>query len=297
MPVFFRAGAEARSTKKLQSMPGRPEAAPDEMRIESVSESTNPSVTMETIYAKIRAQALIIAAHYPPADFYQMYAAEIQYSADIFMQDALIVELRDVVAAQIENDFGHGMDHANKVAVEAGALVAIEAKRVSCPKPRMNHLVRMAHCAGLFHDICRKEENHAWKSADFAGRILQTYDLEQADVTDICRAIRNHEAFKDTEKAETSEGAMLSDCLYDADKFRWGPENFTHTVWDMVIFGKIPFQKFIHLYPKGVAFLEKIKPTFRSITGKACGPQFIDLGIAIGRELYGYIQAEYAQYF
>jgi hypothetical protein len=252
---------------------------------------------MDAIYSKIRTQALIIAAQYPPADFYQTYADEIQFSADVFIQDALIIELRDFVQANIENDYGHGMDHANKVAVDAGALVAIECKRAECLPSQLEHLVRMAHCAGLFHDIRRKEENHAHKSADYTAEVLKTYDFANADVADICTAIRNHEAFKETEDAATREGAMLSDCLYDADKFRWGPENFTHTVWDMVAFGKIPFQKFIMYYPKGVAFLDKIKPTFRSATGKACGPQFIDLGLAIGRDLYGYIQTEFAEYF
>jgi hypothetical protein len=254
------------------------------------------SESMDVIYAKIQAQALIIASHYPPADFYQTYADEIQYSADVFIQDALIIELRDFVQANIENDFGHGMDHANKVAVDAGALVAIECRRAECLPSQLEHLVRMAHCAGLFHDIRRKEENHARKSADYTAEVLKTYDFKNADVADICIAIRNHEAFKDIEDAATREGALLSDCLYDADKFRWGPENFTHTVWDMVAFGKIPFQKFIMYYPKGVAFLDKIKPTFRSATGKACGPQFIDLGLAIGRDLYGYIQTEFAEY-
>jgi hypothetical protein len=255
------------------------------------------SESMDAIYSKIRTQALIIAAQYPPADFYQTYADEIQYSADVFIQDALIIELRDFVEAHIENDFGHGMDHANKVAVDAGALVAIEGKRAACSSIQVQHLVRMAHCAGLFHDIRRKEQNHARKSADYAAEVLSTYNFANADVANICTAIRNHEAFKDTEETATLEGAMLSDCLYDADKFRWGPENFTHTVWDMVAFGKIPFQKFITYYPKGVAFLDKIKPTFRSATGKVCGPQFIDLGLAIGRDLYGYIQTEFAEYF
>jgi hypothetical protein len=252
---------------------------------------------MDAIYSTIRARALIIARQYPPADFYQIYAEEVQYSADVFIQDPLIIEMRDFVAANIENDFGHGMDHANKVAVDAGALVAIEGKRNAYSPSRAAHLVRTAQCAGLFHDIRRKEEHHARKSAEYAAQILKAYNFAEGDVVDICVAIRNHEAFKDTEDTATPEGAMLSDCLYDADKFRWGPENFTHTVWDMAVFGKIPFKKFISYYPKGVLFLEKIKPTFRSATGKICGPQFIDLGLAIGKEIYEFIQMEFAEYF
>ena len=75
---------------------------------------------------------------------------------------------------------------------------------------------------------------------------------------------------------------MLSDCLYDADKFRWGPDNFTHTIWDMVGFINPPLKTFVSHYPKGMALLKKIRGTFRSRTGRRYGPQFIDVGIAIG---------------
>ncbi len=150
---------------------------------------------MDAIYSKIRDQALIIARRYPPADFYQTYADEVQYSADVFIQDAWIIELRDFVSATIENDFGHGMDHANKVAVDAGALIAIEGRRADCAPSRLEQLIRMAHCAGLFHDIRRKAENHALKRADSAAEVLKSLAVEPAVAADICRAIRNHEEF------------------------------------------------------------------------------------------------------
>jgi len=40
--------------------------------------------------------------------------------------------------------------------------------------------------------------------------------------------------------------------------------------------------------------LEKIKNTFRTDAGKQYGPQFIDLGIAIGEELYQVILSEFS---
>ena len=252
---------------------------------------------MDSIYTRIRSQALIIAAKYPPPDFYQAYEEQVEYSSRFFSEDAMIVDLRGFVAGKIENDFGHGLDHAKKVALDAGALMAIESRQCDYSSAQLKHLVRMAQCAGLFHDILRKEENHARRSADYAAQILKGYSFADGDVVDICVAIRNHEAFKETEETVTPEGALLSDCLYDSDKFRWGPENFTHTVWDMVKFGNIPVKQFVSYYPRGIAFLDKIKPTFRSRTGKAFGPQFIDLGLAIGRELYAYIQTEKAEYF
>ena len=62
----------------------------------------------------------------------------------------------------------------------------------------------------------------------------------------------------------------------------------------MVAFSNIPFRQFLSYYPKGMAFLDKVKSTFRSRTGKAYGPQFIDQGLAIGRELYEFIRTEFS---
>jgi len=40
--------------------------------------------------------------------------------------------------------------------------------------------------------------------------------------------------------------------------------------------------------------LAKIKRTFRTRTGKKYGPQFIDLGVSIGKELFNVINTEFA---
>jgi len=48
------------------------------------------------------------------------------------------------------------------------------------------------------------------------------------------------------------------------------------------------------LYPKGMERLYKIKSTFRTRTGKKYGPQFIDIGLAIGEDLLKVINAEFA---
>jgi hypothetical protein len=158
----------------------------------------------------------------------------------------------------------------------------------------INQRVIIVQCAGLLHDIQRRHENHAVKGAVYARQVLQVLPFKSHEVDDICGAIRNHEAFKKTVKARTSEGALVSDCLYDADKFRWGPDNFTDTVWAMVSFFNIPVAQFVDLYPEGMEKLAKIKHTFRTNTGKKYGPQFIDLGLAIGEELFDVIQTEFA---
>jgi hypothetical protein len=62
----------------------------------------------------------------------------------------------------------------------------------------------------------------------------------------------------------------------------------------MVSYYKMPFSKFIEQYPKGMEGLEQIKSTFRTQTGKKYGPQFIDIGLAIGQELHKVIRTEFA---
>jgi hypothetical protein len=118
--------------------------------------------------------------------------------------------------------------------------------------------------------------------------------MKADEIEDVCRAILNHEAFKKNIRIARPEGILVSDCLYDADKFRWGPDNFTDTLWDMISFYNPSLENFMARYPQGMAGLAKIKTTFRTETGKKYGPQFIDLGLAIGKKLYDVIHAEFS---
>jgi hypothetical protein len=249
---------------------------------------------MEIIYARFRKRARQIVSRYPSPDFYQDHSFANELSRHYFETNSFTSELRKFVAEHLEENFGHGLEHAIKVAIDAGALMIIENKIAEQTNNRINRRVTVVQCAGLLHDIKRRQKNHAIKGSDHARKVLKPYPLDPGEVDDICRAIRNHEAFKPTVKADTIEGTLVSDCLYDADKFRWGPDNFTDTVWAMVSYFNIPVVEFMDLYPEGMEKLAKIKRTFRTHTGKKYGPQFIDLGIAIGKELFHVINIEYA---
>ncbi len=249
---------------------------------------------MEIIYARFRKRARQIVSRHPSPDFYQDHSFANEMSRQYFKTNSFTAELRKFVAKHLEENFGHGLEHAIKVAIDAGALMIIENKLAQQPDNRINRRVAVVQWAGLLHDIKRRKENHAIKGSDHARKVLKPYPLDPSEVDDICRAIRNHEAFKPTVKADTIEGALVSDCLYDADKFRWGPDNFTDTLWAMVSDFKIPVVEFMDLYPEGMEKLAEIKHTFRTRTGKKYGPQFIDLGVAIGKELFNVINTEFA---
>ena len=79
---------------------------------------------------------------------------------------------------------------------------------------------------------------------------------------------------------------LLSDALYDADKFRWGPDNFTETLWAMIIPRGIPLRTLLPRFLPGIEGIRKIRESFRTATGREYGPDFIDRGLTIGRRLY-----------
>lgn len=248
---------------------------------------------MDAVYLEIREVARKIVARYPRPDFYRLHPSADRASRQFFRSDTAIVRLRKEMAECLDDDFGHGMGHVQKVAVDAGTLILIESRLACQARDRIQRNLLLAQCAGLLHDICRKEKFHADRGAERARDILKTYPLGSDEIAHVCTAIRNHEAFTCRERPPSLQARLVSDCLYDADKFRWGPDNFTHTVWDMVGFLNPPLDAFLDHYPKGMALLKKIRGTFRSGTGRSYGPQFIDMGIAIGQELYEVIVTDF----
>jgi hypothetical protein len=55
----------------------------------------------------------------------------------------------------------------------------------------------------------------------------------------------------------------------------------------------LPPSRFLSLYPGALEYIATIKTTFRTSVGKEYGPQFIDIGLEIGRALLEMIQSEY----
>jgi hypothetical protein len=247
-----------------------------------------------SLYALLRERARLIAARLPPPAFYREQAVAVGVSCDLFDLSPLVVDLRRDACLRLEDDFGHGMRHAVKVALDAGALTHIEGRAAGYGGGDLARRISIAHCAGLLHDIVRKQANHAEQGASHARRLLAAHPLSVEEIEDICLAIRNHEAFRPTAAVNTREGALVSDCLYDADKFRWGPDNFTDTLWDMLAFTRPSLPEFLRHYPRGMERIAGISSTFRTPSGKKYGPGFIDLGLAIGRELHGVIVSEFA---
>jgi hypothetical protein len=251
---------------------------------------------LDPVYQNIRQAARRIVQRCPEPDFYKDHAEALQWSDDFFETDPVIRDLIEFVSTKLENDFGHGLKHSAKVAREAGALMIVECRRDGRTEISTRRNVLVVQCAGLLHDVRRKEKNHAARGAEFAKEILPGYSFSAVETEAVYTAIYNHEAFGKTIPIVSPGGMLVSGCLYDADKFRWGPDNFADTVWEMIAFLNPPIGEFIKRYPDGMKGISRIRDTFRTPTGREYGPQFIDIGLLIGEQLYAYLKEAFIDF-
>ncbi len=236
-------------------------------------------------YKVARALAGEIAATFVAPRFCTELGRERDISRQMLSTDPILERSRDIVKMRDE-DFGHGLAHLEKVAIDAGAIVHQESARLGATAEQTDRAVFLALLASILHDVKRRTSNHAHQSALAAAEILADFPLEEDEREWIIHSIRNHEAFTEPTPVGCPEGQLLSDALYDADKFRWGPDNFTDTLWEMISPEDVPIRALLAHFPKGVDGVKKIAGTFRSETGRRYGPEFIEIGLAIGNKLY-----------
>lgn len=248
---------------------------------------------MEDIYEEMMTASRDIAASFPPPRFYTSCREALESSASIYSSDGQILKCRRRILTELKEDFGHGMGHAERVALEAGALAHIEGGKIS-QGPLQRRFCLLAQIAGLLHDLRRGEKNHAKASAAAAAGLLTEFSLDPGEGEYILQAISNHEAFVEPARVDSPVGQMISDALYDADKFRWGPDNFTLTLWQMLRSSRAPIDRLVRRFPKGLIGIAGIKETFRTETGKTYGPEFIDLGLSIGEKIYRMLRERFA---
>ncbi|WP_153304451.1 HD domain-containing protein [Desulfosudis oleivorans] len=247
-----------------------------------------------TIYADLRQTARQMAEAGPQPDFYRDFAVAVARSRRDLETSVYLGELAETIRSRSPGNLGHGLGHAWQVALDAGAVAAVEAEQAGCSSAETIHMVLLAHCAGLLHDIARSAPDHAAEGARVAHRHLERAGvLDGSGIDLVTFAIRHHEAFKPVPPSPSTAGHIVSGSLYDADKFRWGPDNFTHTLWQMIQTAPPPLPRFVGYYPRAMAVIADIKTTFRTRTGRAYGPQFIDMGLDIGNRLLAVIRSRY----
>jgi hypothetical protein len=245
---------------------------------------------MKNIYRRLMNESRCIASRYEVPDFYRRFKPSLAISRRIFFQNPMIIHCRALVAPQYADEFGHGLQHVTKVSIDAGTIVLLEGEKYFPVQAELERAVIMVQLAGLLHDIKRQEYSHARAGAKAARELLQNFPLNGKELNCIAEAIANHEAFSEPQSFDTLAGQLVADALYDADKFRWGPDNFTHTVWYMMSYQQVGVVELFTRFPWGVNGLLKIKETFRTNIGAQYGPEFIDLGVKIGKEVYQHLQ-------
>ena len=237
-----------------------------------------------------------IAARFRVPEFYRQFRAQHSLSKKLFYNHPLVTYLKNLLRPRLMDCFGHGLDHSTRVGIDAATIINLEAEKYATVGEKLERLMILGEIAGLLHDIHRGEPDHAEKGAETAKEILKPFPLENREVKWISRAISNHEAFKTPSACSSPWGQLMSDALYDADKFRWGPDNFTKTVWFMVNYRDIPIEEVIEKFPWGVNGILRIKETFRTGIGRQFGPDIIDVGVEIGKEIYRYLLEFYREY-
>jgi hypothetical protein len=245
---------------------------------------------MKEIYLRLMNESRCIASRYEVPEFYRRFKPSLAISRRIFFYHPLVIHCRELITPKYADDYGHGLQHATKVSVDGGAIVLLEGEKYFTVQADLERAVVLVQLAGLLHDIKRTEYKHALAGSEAARDLLHNFPLSSAEINCVADAIANHEAFSEPKSCETLTGQLVADALYDADKFRWGPDNFTHTVWYMMSYQKIDITELFGRFPWGVDGILKIKDTFRTNIGGQYGPEFIDLGVRIGKEIYQHIQ-------
>ena len=199
-----------------------------------------------------------IAAEIGPPRFYVEKARQVTLSGELFAAHPLVAAALKAVGEKAGFP-GHGLVHVTKVAVDAGALALIETGGSFVGGQAVREVL-LAHLAGILHDVCRGEPDHATKGAREAQRLLHLLALPREECQQIAAAIRNHEAFHPCRPAAAGSAGLLSDALYDADKFRWGPDNFTDTLWSMLASRRVPLARLWPRFLQGLEGIERVRP-------------------------------------
>ena len=237
------------------------------------------------LYLRLKEKALAAACRIGNPSFYERHDRELRISNSFFESSPIISRcLRYLDESKLHP--AHGILHCEKVAREAGAILQAEFRERGLEGSDRDDLMLCAQIAGLFHDIRRSEENHPLLGSRETERILRDFTIADRYKRYIVAAILNHEAFREVLDSEDEPARLVSDSLYDADKFRWGPDNFTVTLWLITESFRIPLRTLCENYEEKIEGILRIRDTFRTETGKRYGPEFIEIGVEIGHEIY-----------
>jgi len=239
---------------------------------------------MNSALCEFRKEARTIAQSLGVAEFHRACQADCEHSHEHFFDHPVIFRLREDVIPFLYDDYGHGIEHAKNVAIDAGAIVLAESRQVD--RDICRRMVLLAQVAGLLHDICRLDEEHARHSAEASRRILAPYPLSAEDRDIVAQAIACHEISGPATPLGDPIRQCVAGALHDADVFRWGPDYFVTMLWEICDYEEWPLSAIIDRFPTAMQHATSRAACFHTATGRAYGPDLIERGLVVSRRMY-----------
>lgn len=235
------------------------------------------------ILLDLKNHAKKLAKEMPVAAFYLDHATEMAFAWDLFFNHSVLLRLQEDCLAFLYDDYMFGIEHSKKVAHDAAAIILSEESGLTQEEKR--HLAFLAQVAGLVHDVQRGEDDHAHRSADAVDSILAGYPIEADDVALIVRAVAGHEERTEPSDYPDPPTRLLCQALYDADKFRFGPDIFSTTMWLFCDYNSWSLAETAGQFPKGISAAKAVVHTFRTDVARRYGPELIEQGIKLGETM------------
>ncbi len=239
---------------------------------------------MNKALSEFKREARKIAISLGTPDFHRACAADYDHSHEHFFDHPIIFRLREDVIPFLYDDYGHGIEHSKNVAIDAGAIALAESR--SLDKDLVRRMVLLAQISGLLHDICRLDLDHARHSAETSRRVLAAYDLSDEERDIVACAIASHETPGPVAPFGDPIRQLVSDSLYDADAFRWGPDHFVTALWEICDYQEWPMSAIIGRFPAAMERAMAKASGFRTVTGRTYGPELMERGGVIGRRMH-----------
>lgn len=237
---------------------------------------------MDPRIPELKRRAKELAACRPQPAFLMECAEEIGHASALFFDHPMMLRLQSDALGFLNESCGLGVEHGKRVAIDAAALALAEPSGFATEERR--RLALLAQMAGLLHDALRHEDDHADKGADLCLRLLRGYALEPEERLWIAQAVALHEVALPLAGEGPEAARLIHGAVHDADCFRFGPDIFTATLWELCECDEWPLERIAAKYPEGCRRAEACRGRFRTELGRKYGPAMLDEGQALARE-------------
>lgn len=237
---------------------------------------------MDSRILELKRHARELSASRPQPAFYMECAEEIGHASSLFFDHPLMLRLQNDALGFLNDPCGLGVEHGKRVAVDAAALVLAEPTGLNQEERR--RVALLAEMAGLLHDSMRHEDDHPDKGADLCLRILRGYPLTPEERIWIAQAVALHEADLPLAEGGPESARLLAGAVHDADRFRFGPDFFSATLWELCECDDWTLEEIAQAFPQGQKHAAACLGGFRTEQGRRYGPGLIGEGLSLAKD-------------